>query len=171
MAPQLPWIYQYEIDETAARDGREVLRPIVSVRVGASDLVQRGLVDTGSDHILIAPFLGRELGLRPVDADDGFVIGVGGGHQRVRPETVQLELLPPNGEPPGICWEAPVHVVSQWQPDFAVLLGARGFMDRFTVTFHRGVQAFAVDQDDRFERVYESVLADGDERIRPWTRT
>lgn len=160
----LPWIYPYQVDDIAARDGRDVLRPIVHVVVHGVDIVVPALVDSGCDHVLIAPYIARALGFPTVLAEEGYVLGVGGDRQRVRPERVTLSLLHPQYPDERISWPAEVLVVNEWKPSFGVLLGQQGFFDRFTVTFHRGVQAMAIDAEDAFELRHGQQLADGDTR-------
>lgn len=159
--PPFPWIYPYEVDETAARDGRHVLRPMVPVRLGGLlDIRDRGLIDSGSDHVLIAPYIARALGCDRAEQGEGFFLGVGGEHQWVTPAAVNLELLPPGGNGSGASWNCEALVVSRWTPSFGVLLGGCGFLDQFTVTMHRGVQAFVIDEYESFEQRFGTMISD-----------
>ncbi len=161
--PPLPWIYSYTIDEAARKDHRDVLRPIIPLRLPDSDLAPEvtALVDSGSDRTIVAPWLGRALGLPPVEPGEGFLLGLGGERQWVRVEQVTLELLHPDGTD-SIRWSAEVCIVQEWRPSFAVLLGGRGFFDRFTVTMHRGVQALAIETDAKFEERFGIVIPSED---------
>lgn len=155
-----PWIYPYEVDETAARDGRDVLRPMVPIRLSGLAISDRGLIDSGSDHTLIAPYIARALGCGTAEPGEGFLLAVGGQRQWVTPVAANLELMPPDGGGVGVRWDCEAFVLSEWPASFGVLLGGRGFIDRFTVTMHRGVQAFAVDEYDSPERRFGTMISD-----------
>lgn len=160
MQPPLPWLYPYTVDEAAVRDGRDVLRPIVPIRViGPHDEVYDvdALVDSGSDHVLVAPWLARALRIPTPEPGEDFLLGVGGERQWVRMATAGLVLRHPEADT-GIGWEAPVGAVTHWPAWFGVLLGQRGFFDRFTVSFQRDVGALAIEGGEVFEQRFGSLI-------------
>lgn len=65
---------------------------------------------------------------------------------------VELRLHAPRDPDEVITWRADVGFVPQWQAPFAIVLGQVGFLDQFTVTFHRGVAALAVEEWGAFDR-------------------
>jgi hypothetical protein len=127
----------------------------------ADDTVERpAMADTGSDHTILSPKLADDLSIerdyaRPLE------LAFAGREQDVYPATVAMTLLPPpgSGEAP-VVWEADVVVASHWRAWFDVLLGQRGFFDRFTVTFSRHAAAFAVESLDTFDEWFDSPPVD-----------
>jgi hypothetical protein len=119
------------------------------------------LVDSGSDHVLAAPWIAQGIGVEP-DQGREMQSKVGGAVRTVRFADVTLHLLPPNSnvrkggfDPAGtLSWETQVGFFTQWDsPPWAAVLGQVGFFDRFTVAMSRHSQALAItdrkDFDDR----------------------
>lgn len=50
--------------------------------------------------------------------------------------------------------------MNEWKPTFPVILGQRGFLDRFTVTLNRQAQMVAVEDWDAFDRRFGVHYAD-----------
>lgn len=77
MGPEGAWVYPYAQDltlgakEQAARMGRVPLQPIVPIELIGPTGRQRtvGLVDSGSEHTLIAPWLARATGAQATPED------------------------------------------------------------------------------------------------------
>ena len=49
-------------------------------------------------------------------------------------------------------WQADVGFIASWEPPWGLLLGQRGFFDRFTVTLNRYAQGFAIEDIDVFDQ-------------------
>lgn len=131
---QSDWVYPYQSDP---RGGEHALRPVALVRVNDDVAEQYALADSGSDHTILSPRLADELDL-DYDTDNPLRLAFAGPGQPVYPTPVTLRLLPPaDVEDEPVTWQADVVVASQWVAWFDVLLGQRGFFDRFTATFSR----------------------------------
>ncbi len=79
MKPPFPWIYRYVQDPAGTGlHGREVLRPMVSVSVVGMRNSVLGLVDSGSERTIVAPWIGRELGMYPDSQAPSISLGMGG---------------------------------------------------------------------------------------------
>jgi hypothetical protein len=162
--PSAAWVFRYQEE---ARSGttfhrRILLRPVVVVRFVADEAGGHrvlALVDSGSDHVLAAPWVARLIG---VDPDEGrqTTIGVGGRFREVRFADVSIQLLPPGGEllrddydPDAFVeWQAEVGFFREWEPPWGAVLGQVGFFDQFTVTMNRESGALAVESVDEFDR-------------------
>ncbi len=98
--------------------GRVPLRPVVPIELIGVTGRQRtfGLVDSGSEHTLIAPWLARATGTQPRPEDPELEIGIGGGHRIIRISRLSLALIPPPGtdDTPQI-WEAEVGILDHWE--------------------------------------------------------
>lgn len=153
----LPWVYPYQSDP---RGGEHALRPVALVLVEGDITRQYAMADTGSDHTILSPKVADDLGI-DLDADSPTDLAFAGREQPVYPATVALSLLPPRGSPgEPLTWDADVVVASHWVAWFDVLLGQRGFLDRYTVTFSRHAAAFAVEPLDVFDQRFESPPVD-----------
>lgn len=169
-ARSLPWTYPYQREVRADKSfiEHELLRPVVTVRLSGerrSDHNVAALVDSGSDHILAAPWIAQDIGVIP-DPQREMQLQVGGHTRTVRFSDVTISLLPPEIEihqggydPSAVrSFEAQVGFFLEWaSPPWMVVLGQRGFFDRFTVTMSRYSQALAVteysDFDERFPQL------------------
>ena len=125
------------------------------------------MADTGSERTVVSPTTARDLGLVP-DASSAYSLWFGGKERRVTPATAELALLPPSGvtaEP--VTWQAEMAVADDWDAWFTVLLGRRGFFDRFTVTFSGHAAALAVESLDVFDDRFGFVVAPDDTDLPP----
>jgi hypothetical protein len=64
---------------------------------------------------------------------------------------VELRLDAPREPDEMITWRAEVGFVPQWQAPFPIVVGQVGFLDQFTVTFHRGAATLAIEDWDAFD--------------------
>lgn len=156
MAAPFPWLYSYAAD-SQSRQGREVLRPVVPVSLAGPEqptAPRIGLVDTGAESVLAASWLADLAGIDLSTNTDSSVIGIGGLLAEVTFAEVELRLHRADDATESIGWRTDIGFVSDWQPPFAMVLGQVGFLDQFTVTFHRGAAALAIEEwttfDDRF---------------------
>ncbi len=151
--PDLPWLYRYQ--EDGPRLDSIALRPIVPVAVVGVDVATPALalVDSGSEHILAARWVAQDAGYDPTRSHRQLVLGIGGDNIEVEFLDVSLRLLHPDGDDDVyIEWQAEVGFVSNWRPTWPMLMGQRGFLDRFTVTFSRQSHMTAVEEWDVFDR-------------------
>ena len=129
--PALPWRFPFQKD---APRQREVLRPLVSVRLCGED-VSTGvlaLVDSGSEHILAAPWLAADAKVDLRQPKYETELGIGGGRPTFRFVDLRLRLQYPGGEDDQfIEWEAEVGFSNEWKAPWPILLGLHGFFDRF----------------------------------------
>jgi hypothetical protein len=152
-----PLIYPF-FAESYLRRGRTVLRPVVLVSIGNTDLILDALVDTGSEHVLADESVAFAAGIdlsAPLDIEE---IGLGGGIVEARFVAVTAFLHHPgnNRSLAPMSWDLEVGFIAQWRPLYPCILGNVGFLDRFTVTLSRFSQATAVESmesfDERFGR-------------------
>lgn len=159
---QRPWLYPFVEDPGGSRLRREVLRPLLQLMVqGPKDYATvYALVDSGCEHVLVAPWLERLTGIT-TDPNRYITLGIAGENLRVTFGSATLGLVPPDDVDAETCtWDCEVGVVQGWRASWAVVLGQVGFFDRFTVTMHRSAGATAVEAhetfDERFGILYES---------------
>ena len=160
MSPQFPWVYPF--GEDGPRRGHVVLRPIVPLTLVGTDASTPvfALIDSGCEHVLAAPWLANDVGVDPDSAHDELDLGIGGEVIRVRFVDLLLRLHPPGGtDDEFVEWSTEVGLVDHWRPTFPVLLGQRGFFDRYTVTINRQSQAVAVEDWDAFDERFGIPLA------------
>lgn len=152
MAGSFPWLYPYAA-ERQPRRGRDVLRPVVPVSLAGRDAVRPrvGLVDTGAENVLGADWLADLAGVDLSANTDKALIGVGGQVAEVTFAEVELRLHAPGAGAEAIEWRADVGFVPGWQAPFPLVLGQVGFLDRFTVTFHRGAAMLAIEDWEAFD--------------------
>jgi hypothetical protein len=132
--------------------------PITLVGVDRSTPVF-ALIDSGSEHVLAAPWLANAVGISSSSAHDEMDLGIGGDVIRVGFVDLSIRLHPDGGgDDEYVEWQCEVGLVSQWKPTFPVILGQRGFFDQFTVTMNRQAQTVAIEDwrafDDRFSIQY-----------------
>jgi len=154
MKSLFPWRYPYLLDVPRQR---EVLRPTVRVRIVGSfpSFIEDALVDSGSEHTLIAPFLAEDAGVDLEHPNYEASIGMGGAVHDVRFADVTLRLQSPGDDDDDYFeWQAEIGVPDVWRIPFPVLLGQHGFFDRFTITMHRSAALTVVEDwgafDERF---------------------
>ena len=151
--PPYPWLYQYQ--EDGPRLGTTVLRPVVPVTLVANDVAppSLSLVDSGSEHVLAAPWLASAVGVDPGQGHRSLVLGMGGESVSVRFVDLTLRLQAPGaGDDDYVEWQAEVGFPRHWKPTWPILLGQVGFFDRFTVTMNRQSQRVAVEDLDTFDK-------------------
>jgi len=161
----LPWVYAYEEEHRPQEHRfleRPLLRPVVVIRFAGARLSEQNvaaLVDSGSDHVLAAPWIAQEIGVEP-DPHREMWIKVGGAVRPVRFADVTIHLLPPAATvrqggfdaDATVNWETQVGFFTQWDsPPWMAVLGQVGFFDRFTVTMSRHSQALAVSHQEDFD--------------------
>lgn len=175
MAPKdFPWVYRYEEEHRAEGTHfltKPLLRPVVVVRLegsrlGSVNLV--GLVDSGSDHVVAAPWVAQDIGVTPDPARE-ITLGIGGAPRQVRFADVTVRLFPPGtgiaegGYQPETAreWQTQVGFFTEWvSPPWNVVFGQVGFFDQFTVSFCRESQALAVTHLADFDTKFPQAPAD-----------
>jgi hypothetical protein len=96
------------------------------------------LVDTGSEHILAAPWLASDVAVDLTVPKFVATIWVAGGNPEVTFVDLLVRLQHPDGDDDHyVEWEAEVGFVDNWRAPWPVLLGQHGFFDRFSVSMHR----------------------------------
>lgn len=158
---ELPWLYAYQ--EEGIRLERTVHRPIVPVALRGAETTDGlfALVDSGSCHILAAPWVAFAAGIDDVkDTTREIDLGIGGDTVKVRFHDMHIRLLAPDGNDNHfIEWEAEVGFVDSWRPPWGVLLGQDGFLDRFTVTTSRFALQTSVEEQGVFDARFGVPLA------------
>ena len=81
---------------------------------------------------------------------DRVLVGIGGQVVEVAFAEVELRLHAPATEEV-VSWRTDVGFVPRWQAPFPDVAGQIGFLDQFTVTFHRGAAMLAVEAWDVFD--------------------
>lgn len=157
------WVYPYVEDpHSSGVYGPDdvVLRPVLEVELlgpglEADDPPLRvaELVDSGAERTFAAPWLARVIGIDLHDAPE-ITVGLGGGSRRVQFAEVTLRLIAP-GDTTAMEWQADVGFIASWEPPWGLLLGQRGFFDRFTVTLNRYAQGFAVEDVEVFDERFQ----------------
>ena len=152
MPDSFPWLYRYAI-ESGRRRGRDVLRPVVTLSIpGAIAFMEPSwaLVDTGSENVLAADWLADFSSVDLSAVDDRVLVGIGGQVVEVAFAEVELRLHAPATDEV-VSWRTDVGFVPRWQAPFPIVAGQIGFLDQFTVTFHRGAAMLAVEAWDAFD--------------------
>jgi hypothetical protein len=116
-----------------------------------------GLVDTGAENILAAAWLADLAGVDLSANTDKALIGIGGQTAEVTFAEVELRLYAPDAGEEFMSWRCDVGLVPEWQAPFALVLGQVGFLDRFTVTFHRGSALMAIEDWSVFDARFGAV--------------
>lgn len=111
-----------------------------------------GLVDTGAENVLAAAWLADLVGVDLERNVDKALVGIGGQTAEVTFAEVELRLLPPDAAPDFVSWRCDVGFVPDWRAPFAMVLGQVGFLDQFTVTFHRGAAMLAIEDWAMFDQ-------------------
>jgi hypothetical protein len=167
-----PWLFPYVEDPSAVGhypDGtREVLRPIVNVRVEGMKDQLLALVDSGSERTLLAPWIARDAELDLGRAIRQITLGIGGDTLEVDLIECRLSLIPPGDlEAEPITWEAEVGViVRNWRPPWQMLLGQIGFFDHFTISMHRHAHVTAIEPYERFDERFGVYIEEASQRQR-----
>lgn len=152
----------YPYQEDGPRLGSVVLRPVVPVTLVGEDVAPASLalVDSGSEHILAAPWLASSVGIDPKQSQRRLNLGIGGETVEVRFADLSLRLHPPGGsDEEYVEWQAEVGFVHHWRPTWPILVGQVGFLDKFTITMSRLAQQVAVEAGEEFDRRFGVVYA------------
>jgi len=157
---EFPWLFEYSDDPVVGSESRwdrAVFRPLVQIRViGPSGQSEKlfALVDSGTEYTLMMRWVVQSIGAT-FDADRAIPLGIGGDTLRVSPSDVELRFGPSDvGEDQWVQWPAEVGVVEHWKAQWPVVLGQRGFFDRFTVSMSRHSQMIAIADRDDFDRLH-----------------
>jgi hypothetical protein len=120
----------YPVDDPDRPDAI-ALRPMIRVWLGGPKRVpeQLGLIDTGSDDVLIPEYLGVQLGFTFPETGK---VRLGGLLGSVRASARRINLLITDGQTP-LIWSARA-LFHDGRPD-RLLLGHAGFLEHFTVGF------------------------------------
>jgi hypothetical protein len=171
MPVPFPWVFPYVEDpDTRPRspEERSVLRPALELTlVGSSGERQTvlALVDSGSEHVLAAPFLARAIQAEP-DPNRELTIGIGGRPRQVRFTDVLLRISPPGAPDEFEEWQAEVGFFSSWTPSWGAILGQIGFFDHFCISMSRYSQALAMEPFDAFDKRFHVQIRESEDRRR-----
>lgn len=123
------------------------------------------LVDSGSEHTLVAPWVARAAGLDRNSAAFQVAIGIGGDTIQVGlvPATLRLHT-PDESMDDYVEWETEIGVVDRWKPSWSVLLGQIGFLDRWTVTMQRSANTLVVEEWDAFDKRFGVRIEEAEEK-------
>ena len=128
------WTYAHrDLDEPPYPDGSPVLRPAVPVVVSSSVPAVLGVLDSGSPASAADAALLGLLGVN-IQRDEPLYeipLTVGGRFRPTPVFEVRLCLQPPEPDGAPLPWTLPLGARSGWKLPFAVLLGQRGWFDRF----------------------------------------
>lgn len=104
-----------------------------------------GLIDTGAENVFAATWLAELAGIDLTGSNDRLTIGIGGQVAEVTFVEVELRLHAARRTDEFVAWHGDVGFVPDWRAPFPLVLGQTGFLDRFTVTFHRGAALLAIE--------------------------
>jgi hypothetical protein len=110
------------------------------------------LVDSGSEHILAAPWLASDVAVDLTKPKFVTTIWVAGGNPEVTFVDLFVRLQHPDGDDDVFVeWEAEVGFVDNWRAPWPVLLGQHGFFDQFTVSMHRSAALTVIEDWGAFD--------------------
>jgi hypothetical protein len=128
------WVYTHrDLDEPPYPDGSPVLRPAVPVVVSPSLPAVLGVLDSGSPASVADATLFDLAGV-DIEHDEPLYeipLTVGGRFRPTPVFEVRLWLQPPEPDGAPLPWTLPLGARSGWKLPFGVLLGQRGWFDRF----------------------------------------
>ena len=129
------WSYPHEdLGEPLHVDGSPIIRPVVPAVVADGLPAVLGVLDSGSPVSVVNADLFNWLCL-DIDTTDPIYelpLSLGGGFESMPVFDVELRLRSPDdSEPESIPWRLELGARPRWRPPFAVLLGQRGWFDRF----------------------------------------
>lgn len=156
-----PWVFPYVTEPGSESTPDAPIRPAVAVSLVAPDGSESpkflALVDSGSERTLAGPGLGRLARPSYAEPPREMTLHIGGAARPTVFGEVTLRLyehVSSVDEPPLIEWSAEVGFFKRWEPPWAVVLGQRGFFDRFTVSMSRFSMALALEDRDEFDARY-----------------
>ena len=164
--PALPWRYPFQLD---APRQRQILRPIVSAQlIGADPSTPfKALVDSGSEHVLAAPWLASDAAVDLRNPKYSLRLGIGGENPLVNFTDVRIRLLHPQGDDDHfIEWETEVGFPEHWRAPWPMLLGQHGFFDKFTVAMHRDAALTVIEEWGTFDQRFGIQFRESDEHTR-----
>lgn len=171
-------MFPYSEEERAQGSGfirQPLMRPVVVVRLAGARMGDHNLaalVDSGSDHVLAAPWIAQDIGVTP-DPEREIRLGIGGATRQVRFADVTMHLLPPEvslsegGRVSDVSysWNLQVGFFTAWEaPPWNVVLGQVGFFDQFTVTLNRFSQALAFTDVGDFDDLFPQPAASAEDK-------
>ncbi|MDQ3542742.1 MAG: hypothetical protein M3431_02580 [Actinomycetota bacterium] len=128
------WTYPHvDLEESPHPDGSPILRPVVPLMRAPGTARFRGVIDSGSPISAADATLFGQFGI-DIDNDPPlFEVGltVNGQFARAPVFAVTLWLHPPETGEEAVSWQLPLVARRGWRMPFAVLLGQRGWFDRF----------------------------------------
>ncbi len=128
------WTYRHvDLEESPYPDGAPIMRPVVPLMRAPGTAQLRGVIDSGSPISAANASLFGQFGI-DIDTDPPlFELGltVAGLFARAPVFEVTLWLHPPAPGEEAVSWQLPLVARRSWRMPFAVLLGQRGWFDRF----------------------------------------
>jgi hypothetical protein len=128
------WVYLHQdLDEPPYPDGSRVLRPAVPLVISPGLPSVLGVLDSGSPASVANAKLFGELGV-DIDRTEPLyeiALTVGGRFTPTPVFEVELWLHPPERGAEPVAWTIPLGARKGWTLPFGVLLGQRGWFDRF----------------------------------------
>lgn len=129
------WVFPHQdLGEPLHVSGTPVLRPVVPLIVAPELPAMLGVLDSGSPVSVANADLFRWLGI-DVDRSEPVYelpLSVGGGFESTPVFEVELRLRAPiDGQTDSIPWRLQLGARRRWRLPFAVLLGQRGWFERF----------------------------------------
>ena len=113
--PPQGWDFEY-LQLEPDRRGLPIFRPVVPVRIAASNLSPIfALVDSGCEHCLAASWLAHELGIDLRDATDTLELGIGGRTVTARFVEVEIQLHQDETSNEFVTWRAEVGFIEPWR--------------------------------------------------------
>lgn len=145
---------RYDAPEPSLLDGAtEVFRPEIPIRMIGSigDVYLLGLVDTGSDSVVMGRRIAERIGARLGRKKHWRVHGFGGQSLPAVRGMFDVEIMH-HGE--SLCWTVPISVVTYDDPDQdeVLLLGQSGFLEFFDVQFFGADHLLDMKPNRRFPR-------------------
>lgn len=132
------WAFAHvDLGEPMLPDGTAIRRPVVAVATVGSSQRLRAVVDSGSPLSVADALLFARLGI-DLEHDEplfGVPLTIGRSTSPMPVYEVELNLLPPTSSTASpITWRLQLGARRNWHLPFTVLLGRRGWFDRFRTT-------------------------------------
>ena len=128
------WTYPHiSLNESPHPDGTPILRPVVPLTLASHSTQLAGVIDSGSPISAANAALFRDIGI-DIDNDEPLYelgLTIGGQSAATPVFEVTLWLHPPDPNEEAVPWQLPLMARRGWRFPFAVLLGQRGWFDRF----------------------------------------
>jgi hypothetical protein len=128
-------------------------------------------VDSGSEHVLAAPWLTADAAVAMGNIKYRSRLGIGGQNLLVSFVDLRVRLLHPDGNDDHfIEWETEVGFPEQWLAPWPILLGLHGFFDQFTVSMHRAAALTVIEEWGAFDERFGVEIRESDEHTRRTTQ-